>query len=197
MSMREGKRTLREVEERVRGFFVSKKRMPSYAEMVELLVLKSKNAVSQWVAKLGEAGVVSQDRTGRLSAGNIFNQVRVLGVIEAGFPNAAEEEVLDTMNLDSYLIGNRSATYVLRVKGDSMRDAGIREGDLAIVERGVEPKVGDIVIAEVDGAWTMKYYRKRGGVAVLEAANTRYKIIIPKEDLKIEAVVRSIIRKYQ
>ena len=171
-------------------------RMPSYSEFAKLIGVKSKNAVLKWVSKLEEVRLIGQDVGGRLLPGKFFDQVRVLGVIEAGFPNAAEEEVLDTMNLDSYLIGNRAATYILHVKGDSMRDAGILEGDLAIVERGVEPKVGDIVIAEVDGAWTMKYYRKHAGVAVLEAANPKYKTIIPREDLKIEAVVRSIIRKY-
>ena len=85
----------------------------------------------------------------------------LLGIVEAGFPSA-EEELIDTMSLDEYLIENKEASYILRVKGDSMIDAGIREGDLVIVERTNAPRVGDIVIAEVDGEWTMKYLRKRG-----------------------------------
>ena len=89
-------------------------------------------------------------------------EVPLLGIVEAGFPSPAEEELIDTMSLDEYLIENKEASYILRVKGDSMIDAGIREGDLVIVERTNAPRVGDIVIAEVDGEWTMKYLRKRG-----------------------------------
>lgn len=85
---------------------------------------------------------------------------------------------------------------MLEVKGDSMIDAGIQEGDLVLVERGREPKIGDIVIAEVDGGWTMKYYRKKGSTIYLEPANKRYGPIFPTHDLKIEAVVRGVIRKY-
>ena len=77
-----------------------------------------------------------------------------------------------------------------------MIDAGIREGDLVIVERTNAPRVGDIVIAEVDGEWTMKYLRKRGDHLYLAPANPRYKPIVPKE-LKVVAVVTAVVRKYQ
>ena len=95
-----------------------------------------------------------------------------------------------------YLIENKEATYILKVKGDSMIGAGIREGDLVIVERTNAPRVGDIVIAEVDGEWTMKYLRKRGETLYLAAANPRYKPIVPKEELKVVAVVTAVVRKY-
>lgn len=77
-----------------------------------------------------------------------------------------------------------------------MIDAGIYEGDLVIVERNRQPKVGDIVIAEVDRGWTMKYYKKEGNKVYLEPANKKYKPIYPKEDLKIAAIVKGVIRKY-
>jgi len=60
----------------------------------------------------------------------------------------AEEELIDTMTLDEFLIGNREATFMLTVQGDSMIDAGIRQGDIVLVERGRTPKEGDIVIAK-------------------------------------------------
>lgn len=96
------------------------------------------------------------------------------------FPSAAEEELVDTLSLDEFLIKNRDATYILKVKSDSMADAGIYEGDLVLVERGVKPKPGNIVIAQVDGEYTMKYYRD----------------IHPTDELKVEAVVRTVIRQY-
>src|SRR5205085_2661276 len=127
----------------------------------------------------------------------LFGEVPVLGLVEAGFPTAAEEELTDTMSLDEYLIENKEATYLLEVKGDSMVEAGIQEGDLVIAERiGREPKIGEIVIAEVDGGWTMKYFRKTGGKVWLEPANKNYKAIYPENDLKVAAVVKGVVRKY-
>lgn len=123
--------------------------------------------------------------------------LKVLGVVEAGFPGTAEEDIHE-MSLDDFLIQKREASYMLRVKGDSMIDAGIIEGDYVIVERGSQPKVGDIVIARIDGAFTMKYYRKdTSGNLYLEAANGEYPPLYPSQDLVIEAVVRASVRKYQ
>jgi repressor LexA len=117
-------------------------------------------------------------------------------VVEAGFPSPAEEELLDTISLDDYLIGRKEATYILRVKGDSMINAGILPGDMIIVERTSQSRDGDIVIAEVDGQWTMKYFRQQGRLVCLEAANPKYQPIVPQHELKIAAVVRAVIRKY-
>jgi len=82
------------------------------------------------------------------------------------------------------------------VTGDSMTGAGIMEKDLVIVERGRQPKNGDIILAEVDGNWTMKYFRKKGTKITLEAANPKYPPIIPQEELRIAGVVTGLARKY-
>jgi repressor LexA len=178
------------------SFYKSYKRMPSYAELMKILGYKTKSAVHYFAQKLIESGIVAKDQTGRLIPKNIFGETKVLGIVEAGFPSAAEEELIDTMSLDDYLIRNKEATYILKVKGDSMIDAGIQEGDMVLVERGRTPKPGDIVIANVDGEYTMKYYRRRGDKVFLEAANIKYKPIIPKAELKIDAVVKGVIRRY-
>lgn len=123
-------------------------------------------------------------------------EIRVLGYVEAGFPAGAEEELLDTMSLDEFLIDKPEATYILKVKGDSMIEAGIMAGDMILVERGKQARAGEIVVAEVDGEYTLKYLRKKGGKVYLEAANKKYKPIYPEENLKIEAVVVAVIRKY-
>jgi repressor LexA len=104
--------------------------------------------------------------------------------------------MLDTMSIDDYLIKNKEASYMLRVKGDSMIEAGIREGDMVIVERREEARDGDIVIAEVDGGWTMKYFRSRAHKVWLEPANKNFKPIYPEGEMKIAAVVRGVVRKY-
>jgi repressor LexA len=78
-----------------------------------------------------------------------------------------------------------------------MTGAGILPGDLVIVDRGQTAKSGDIVIAEVDGEWTMKFLKKSGDTVYLVPANPRYKPIKPKHELKITGVVTAVVRKYK
>lgn len=104
--------------------------------------------------------------------------LKVLGTVEAGFPTSASEELLNTMSLDEYLIEREEATYLLTVTTDSMENAGILKGDTLVVERGRDPKRGDIVILEDSGEYRMEYFLPRG---------------IPQ---KIAAVVRAVVRKY-
>ncbi len=171
--------------------------MPSFAEIGEMLGLKSKNAVSKLVNKLEALKVIERDEKGRLTPGSIKFPVRILGTVEAGFPSPAEEELADTLSLDDMLIQNHEATFLLKVSGDSMCDAGILPGDMVIVNKSQTPRNGDIVIAEVDGAWTMKYLRKRGDSVTLMPANPKYKPIKPKNELMISGVVTAVVRKYQ
>lgn len=177
-------------------FYRKRKRMPTYAELMRLWNYKTKSAVDYTVQKLIAAGVVEKDSHGRLVPKKIFGDIKLLGLVEAGWPSPAEEELVDTLSLDEYLIENKQATYLLRVKGESMIDAGIQPGDLVIVERVQTPKVGKIVIAEVDGNWTMKYLRKGKDGLYLEPANRAYKPIYPTEELKVVAEVKGVIRKY-
>lgn len=188
------------LQSRIRGiaqFYHYHGRMPSFSEIGELTGLRSKNAVSKLVRKLEDLQVLERDRTGRLVPGSIASSVRVLGTVEAGFPSPAEEELADTLSLDDLLIQNREATFLLKVSGDSMSGAGVLPGDMVIVDRGQAPKSGDIVIAEVDGEWTMKYLRKRGSSVTLVAANPKYQPITPKNELKIAGVVTAVVRKYK
>ena len=178
------------------SFYKRTKRMPSYAEIMQLVGFKSKNAVYKLVNKLISEGVLEKDSSGRLIPNKLIGEVPMLGLVEAGFPTVAEETVLDTLSIDEYLINDKDKTYLLEVKGDSMIEAGIQEGDLVVAERTSNPKEGDIVIAEVDGGWTMKYFRKKGGQVYLEPANKHYKPIYPEYDIKIAAVVTGMVRKY-
>ncbi len=185
-----------EKKKKIIKFYERERRMPSFSELATILGVKSKNAVSKTVNHWLEDGFVSKDGLGRLLPGNLFSGVRLLGSVQAGFPSPAEEELADTMTIDDYLIKNREATFMLKVSGDSMEEAGIIEGDMVLVERNITPKDGDIVIAEVDHAWTMKYFQKEKGEIRLVPANKKYKPIIPQGELKIAAVVRAVIRKY-
>jgi len=171
--------------------------MPSFSELGRLAGMASKNAVSRLVRRLEAMGVLRRDETGRLVPGSLALPVRVLGTVEAGFPSPAEEELADTLSLDELLIQNREATFMLKVSGDSMSGAGILPGDMVLVDKGRVPRSGDIVIAEVDGQWTMKYLRKRGEKVTLLAANPSYAPIRPQSELRIAGVVTAVVRKYQ
>lgn len=182
-------------QEKIAKFYKKNHRMPNYAEMMDLFGFKSKNAVTKLVDRLVTKGAVGKDGKGFLIPKKLFGEVKVLGTIEAGFPSPAEEELVDTMTLDTWLIKHKEATYMLKVQGDSMIDAGIMPGDMVLVDRSRTPKSGDIVIAEIDDGWTMKFLRGEGAKAYLMPANKKYKPIYPKNELVIAAVVISVIRK--
>jgi repressor LexA len=187
---------IHEHRDKIVGFYERHRRMPSYAEMMKLTGFRSKNAVHKLVAKLVDLGVVAQDEQGRLIPTRAMDEVPLLGLVEAGIPTSVDAELTETLDINAYLVEHKADSYVLEVKGDSMIEEGIKEGDLVIAEKKSTPREGDIVIAEVDGGWTMKYLRKKDGKAYLEPANRNYKPIYPKYDLKIAAVVKGVIRKY-
>lgn len=178
-------------------FYLGAKRMPSYSEMLKLFRVSSKNAVFRRIAKLVGEGLLQKDATGRLLPAGVQKPVRLLGMIKAGFPSPAEEETVDLMSLDEYLISNPQATFLLKVDGDSMIDAGIQPGDLVLVQKNLTPKSGDIVVACVDNEWTLKYFEKHKGKVVLRPANKKYPLIEPKQELVISGVVIADVRKYK
>ena len=178
------------------SFYQKNRRMPGYKEIMALVGFKSKNAVYKLINKLVDDEVVDKDSSGRLTPVKVFGDIPLLGLVEAGIPTSVDPNTSESLNIDEYLVGNKESTYLLEVKGDSMIDEGIKEGDLVVVERRGNPKDGDIVIAEVDGGWTMKYFKKKGNLIYLKPANKNYSPIYPQYDLKVAAIVKGVIRKY-
>lgn len=187
---------IRDYKSKLISFHERERRMPTYQEMLGLFGFKSKQAVARLVDKLIDAGFVAKDKLGRLIPSDSYGEVPRLGFVKAGIPALAEELVDDTMSIDSFLIRKKDKTYLLEVDGDSMIEAHIEPGDLIVAEETNTAKDGDIVIAEVDGESTMKFYRKEGSKVWLEPANKNYKPIYPEYDLQIRAVVKGVIRKY-
>ena len=122
--------------------------------------------------------------------------IKLLGLISAGFPTLAEESDMETTTLDSWIVRDPDATYMLRVDGDSMMDAGILDGDFVVVERCNTAPIGSIVVAEIDGAWTMKYLRSDEQGLYLEPANVNYPLMRPSYGFSLTAIVRGVVRKY-
>ena len=181
----------------LRSFYVIEKRNPTFSELATLFNYRSKNAVYGPLQKLIQLGYIEQNKSGRIMlTSKITGSSRLLGTVQAGFPSPAEEELIDTINLDQYLVRNPEATYLLTVSGDSMIDAGIQPGDIILVEKGGAPKKNDIVIAQVDGEWTMKYFGKDRQGVYLDPANSNYKRIRPDRSLTIGGIVKAVVRKY-
>ncbi|OWY23700.1 peptidase S24 [Sphingobacteriales bacterium UPWRP_1] len=119
--------------------------------------------------------------------------------ISAGFPSPADDYVELKIDLNHYLVKNPAATFYVRVKGNSMENAGIYEGDILVVDRALPPKDNDIAICVITGEFTVKRITKRKGRICLLAENTNYLPIEIAEDtdFQIWGIVSYIIHKAQ
>src|SRR5688572_12739365 len=117
--------------------------------------------------------------------------------VRAGFPNPAEDARGLPLDLNELVVRHPVSTYYLRVEGDSMTGAGIVQGDIVVVDKSLNPKSGDIVVAAVDGDFTLKHLKRQGEEAWLVAANPAYKPIALHEaaDAELWGVVTYVIHK--
>ena len=118
--------------------------------------------------------------------------------ISAGFPSPAGDYVEDGLDLNNYLVQNKPATFMFTVRGESMIVAGIHDGDKVIVDRALKAKHNDIVVAVVDGEYTIKRLYKYRGRIELRPENPDYQPITLTEgnELQIWGVVTGVVRKY-
>ena len=117
--------------------------------------------------------------------------------VPAGFPSPAADHTQKRLDLNEHLIRNKEATFVFRVKGDSMVGIGIYEGDELLVDRSIEAKHGNIVLAVLNNDFTVKRLYRRGGVVKLVAENNLYPPIVVKsgEELTVWGVVTYNLHK--
>ncbi|KKS21272.1 MAG: LexA repressor [Candidatus Roizmanbacteria bacterium GW2011_GWC2_41_7] len=144
-----------------------------------------KEAIDKWI----ENSNIEDSKNNKI-------EVPIIGKVSASLPILAEENVEGTLTVDSSLIKNPDKVFALRVKGTSMINAGIHEGDLVILDNKRTAKPGDIVAALVDNEWTLKYFNRANGKTYLTAANPAYAPIHPKENLAIGGVVVKVIKEY-
>jgi DNA polymerase V len=158
---------------------------PSLSDLAVAFGVKSKNAVAKVVGALVRERHLEKDPKGR---------IKIIEMHEVAAP--AEEQAEELVTLEDYLVKNRSNTFLLRVRGDSMINAGIQEGDLVLVERGVTPRIADIVVGVLDGEFTLKRLKRDKGKFYLQAENDAYPDLFALEELQVAGVVRGVIRKY-
>ena len=117
--------------------------------------------------------------------------------ISAGFPSPADDYIETALDLNTYLIRNPPATFMVKVSGDSMTGAGINDGDVLVVDRSEQPTHGRIVVAVLDGELTVKRLVMKGGQTLLAPENPRYQpiVVAAEQDLHIWGVVTGVVRK--
>jgi DNA polymerase V len=118
--------------------------------------------------------------------------------VQAGFPSPADDHLEDTLDLNTHLIRHKESTFFVRSQGESMLGAGIHPGDILVVDKSLIAKSGKIVIAMVDGEFTVKRLNKYKGKITLKAENPEFKDIVINEgsELIIWGVVTSVIHQY-
>ena len=179
---------------------------PSVSEMATFLKVKSKNAVAKLLNSLEQQGFIKTSGKARGisvldSLGESLEKgilrLPVLGAIQAGSPHLAEEHIEEWINLPSSLIKSRRDVFLLRVRGDSMINAGIYEGDLVIVRPTKEVRNNDIVVALLHDEATVKRFIQIKNRAYLKAENPDYKNIYPKEEWMVQGKVVGVIRQLE
>ena len=118
--------------------------------------------------------------------------------VMAGFPSPAEQYVERPLNLNDLLVARPAATYFVRAAGRSMEGAGIRDGDLLVVDRSLAPEDGAVVVASVDGEFTVKRFRRDAEGVRLEAANPAFPTIRfeGEMELRLFGVVTAVVRRF-
>lgn len=184
---------------RLRDLYARVGCMPSYSEMAKALGFKAKNAAFKLTQRLIASGHLEKSVGGRLVPGPEFFTVDVSdSEVRAGFGcEGNATNLLHAQALDQLLIAKPSKTIFLKVRGDSMVDAGILSGDVAVVETSMQAVHGDVVVAEIDGSHTIKEYRTDRGQPHLAAHGGGMPSMRAKETLNIIGVVRGIIRSYK
>lgn len=180
----------------LRQYYRHNKVMPTYEEICALFGFKSKNAAFKLVNRWAEEGYIDKMEKGRLKPGAKFLGLPLFFSVPAG-PATAEEAVstADRMDLNDYLIKKPENTVMIHVRGDSMEGAGIMDGDVVLVEERARTVTNDIVVAIVDGEFTVKFLERENGKPSLRPANPNYDVIRPRESLEIFGKVVGVVRK--
>jgi len=181
----------------LQGYYAEHRVLPSYARLMSLLGFASKSAVKKVLERLENAGMLERTLDGDWAPSErFFERAIATQPVPAGTPISADADIHEQISIDRFLIDQPAKTVLIRVKGDSMVDAGIRHGDLAVVERKTEASQGDIVVAVVDDEFTLKTLaRDKDGYHLLPA-NPNYSVIRPNGKLEIFGVLVGLVRRY-
>jgi repressor LexA len=196
-------RRQRQVFDVVRSFISREGYSPSLEEIGDALGLSSVATVHRHVARLTEKGLLRKDPNRSRSVEVVEPEppaavaLPLLGTVAAGAPIEVFEDS-ETIAVPRELVGRRRGAFVLRVRGDSMIDEQIRDGDYVVIESRPEARDGEVVVALVRGREaTLKRLRRKGDRVLLVPANPSLRPIdLPAADVQIRGVVRGLLRHY-
>lgn len=182
---------------RLRDYYAANRRIPSFQRIAELMGFASRAASSKLLERLEAAGFVERtpDDDAWIPSARFFERPLVSASIRAGSSESIEGTGAEPFLVDNYLIHHPSRTVMIPVKGDSMIDAGIHDGDVIVVERDREARAGDFVVAIVDDGFTLKELAIERGKFILLPHNKTYPIIRPKGELEIYGVMVGLVRR--
>ena len=180
---------------KLQDYYARHQVFPSYAAIGRIVGLKSTSSVSAFLERLKADGYLeAKDRRLRPGA-RFFERPLVLSRVAAGLPAMAFEAPAEGLAIDAHLVRRPSRTGLITVKGDSMTDAGLLPGDTIVDEREHTANAGDIVVAVVDGAYTVKRLKRENRKFVLAPENKAYPVLRP-DPLEIVGVVVGSFRRY-
>lgn len=184
--------------DRLRDYYADARRIPTQQRICELIGFASKTAAKKLLQRLENAGFVERtpDDDAWMPTPRFFERHLAETAVRAGAPDMIEGSQGELFLIDQYLVRQPSRTVMVPVKGDSMIDAGIQDGDLVVVERVKAAKAGDFVIAIVDDEFTLKELGLEKGKFILKPHNPAYPIIRPQGQLEIYGVVTGLVRRY-
>lgn len=172
-----------------------KEPLPSYEKIAQDFGFKHKNSVWQYFNKLKEENLICEKNGRFFISPSEFGAVLFSSSVRAGFASVGEDHIERRVSLDESFDLDNPSTFMFTVSGDSMVNAGIFDGDTVIIKKTASAKDGDIVLAFVDRAYTLKRLRSKGGKIWLQPENPEYPLIKPEESLTIFGVAVGIARK--
>lgn len=184
--------------DRLRDYYAENRRIPSLQRIAELMGFASKTAAKRLLERLAQAGFVEHapDDDAWVPASRFFERHLAESAVRAGAPDMIEGAQGQLFLVDQYLVRQPSRTVMVPVRGDSMIDAGIHDGDIVVVERARAAQAGDFVIAIVDDEFTLKELGLERGRFILKPHNPAYPVIRPQGHLEIYGVVTGLVRRF-
>ena len=182
---------------RLQDYYAQWRSLPAYEPLQSVLGLVSRAGVAKVLKRLRDAGFLERTPDGRWTpTSRFFERPLADAPVPAGLPWAAADSG-EAHGIDAWLVRHPSRTVLIPVTGDSMIEAGIRPGDVAVVERETPARPGDQVIAIIDNEFTLKTLAVEDGQAVLHPANPAYPVLRPGDRLQVFGVVVGLLRNYR
>lgn len=183
---------------KLQDYYADWKSIPSYAKLCEVFGITSKSWVKAILDRLCGAGFLERTPDSVWVPTRLFfARPLAESSVQAGMPMVVTATQGDFFIIDDMLIDTPSKTMLIPIKGESMIDAGIHDGDVAVVEKRMTANIGDIVVAIVDNEFTLKTLDKECGHFILRPANPAFAVIRPQGTLEIFGILVGLIRKYR